>query len=1472
MKKLYTAICLLIPFVYSSAQTLAFHEDFEIADSVVSSGSPAWNPDLTLQVSGVASTRNTLGNSATAYLTTNAFSTVGNSFVLLDFDHICKLEFNDIGAIEVSDDNGNTWTQLTTAEYQGTAPFAAMGNKFASNAYIDWFPSNNSAVPLNTWWKHETFDVSALLGNAPQCMVRFRIQDANSNGNLGTYGWVIDDVEVIAAPSELNPPVITYLPPIYQNTIFNIGPFNITADITDASGIDTANVHYTINGGPVQVVGMNNTIGNTFVGVIPAVNDSDTICYYVQAIDASTASNTALNPTSGCTQFIAFAGITFPFVDDFDGSTLFQTFDNNQGSAWQLGTPNFGATNSAHSAPNAFDINLTTAYNNNAICNLVSPVFDFSTVQNAKLSFWHNFNSENSWDGLSVMYTTDGNTWNVLGTVNDPLGTNWYNTANVISSNRPGWTGNSGGWMKSEYKLTVLDNIVGPVQFRCVFTSDGSVIGDGYSIDDFQIRSPSPQDAAVNAIIAPDVSSCLPQGSIPLTVELLNDGAQAINGNLSVTYVLDNNPPVTEIFSDTILPFQTDTYTFNTLLNNTPGTHTLVAYTTLLNDGWNFNDTITITYTTNPGVNVPYVNDLNLPANANDFCLSNSAYGVVQYTAALGNGGTGGLMFDATNSSGWTFGTDTIASSQFYIWNPLNCADQQSNARLVVNTTGYNNLVLEFDYSLLYAFDNEYTNMRVKVNGQMITPHYRPNNANVPYTTGRFMLSQFLPAPYLMIDFESKVTYNQAINGTAALLDNVLIYEPDTLDAGSTLILQPSAFTVANGTASVATRIFNYGLDTLTSIPVAYAINAGTPVVETWTGTLFPNTSTTYTFTTTYTSPASQYDLCTWTQLSGDNNTFNDTTCNSFTGLQIMPVPFVDDFEGPMNFAAVTTYPTSWELGTPVAPIITGAFSGNNAWEINLNGPYQANSNEMLYSPFFDFSNASSVQLKFRQWYNCDNFDDGGRVEYTLDGGNTWVVLGVQFDPNATSWYNQANLFSSQKPGWSGNGGGYFQSVYNLPALFNNYPTPVQFRFVFTSDNSSFQAVDGWAIDNFELFMPIDAATNTIAFGGSSPLPLPGNNVVEVNVRNNGTVPLTALDVSLIVDNNTIVTDTRNFSPAIAPGASVVHVFSVPWTGAAPGPHTIKCYTDAPNGLNDVNNANDTTTWRLSVLDTFAVYPYCNDMEVSNGQTELFTANAIRMVNSRNSFEWGTPAGNFINTTHGGARAWVTDLNGNYLSNDSSGVFLPVFTVDTIHCYRLEFWTYFITQAQRDGGVIEYSYDLGQTWIRQGIIGDPNWYTQGTAPGLGAGYQPNFGGNSPGWVLKSHDVKFTQAGPLVVRFRFGADGSTQSEGWAIDDVCFRELPPCVLSSADPMVVTDLSAYPNPANDEINIQLDTPESSEVVVTAYTITGAVVAQQEPIVTTAGSNRITLNTFTWSEGTYLVEVAVNGMKSVIRVIIAR
>jgi hypothetical protein len=1439
------------------AQTVVFHENFEVADSVVFSGNPIWTPDLTLQSQGLASIRNTVAMNDSSFMITSAFSTVGNSFVLLNFDHICKIEFLDIARIYVSNDNGITWTLLTYNEYLGTAPFQGLQNKFNSAAYPVWLPSVNNAVPNNFWWQNETFDISALCGNAAQCKVKFTLKDGNANGSNSNYGWLIDSLNVLASPSELYPPVIYPGPPLWANNVYNFGPYTVNDTIIDASGIASATLHYSVNSGPYSTVSMTNTSGNVWQGVIPAMNDSDTVCYFVDAVDASPAANAAVWPSSGCQQFIVHAGITFPFYDDFEGQNLWTDTSINVMSQWELGMPAFGATSGTHSGVNAWDINLTTAYQPNAACRLISPVFDFSTTTNATLSFWHNFNSENGWDGVRVEYTTDGLTWQILGIINDPNAVNWYDQI-LNSSNQVGWAGSSSGWMKSEYDLAFLNNVVGPVQFRFVFNSDGSIEVDGYSIDDFAILPQFPIDAEAVEVVAPDASSCLPTGNIPLTVAFSNEGTSDLNGPFDIGYILDNGTPVIEQYMDTLLPAAIDTFTFAALLNNTPGTHTLQWFIVYPGDGWALNDTNTITYVTSPGVNVPYSQDFESgPVSTNDFCLNNTAQGQVQHSTVAGNNTTAGLLFDATSSSGWDWGADTITTSPFYIWAPNISQDQRANARLIVNTTGYTDLVLEFDTKLNYNYSDEYTNFRVKVNGQMITPHLRPPFQSTPYDQYRYMLSQFLPAPYLIIDFESSCTYSYQFDGIGVFLDNINIYHPDSLDCGVIAVTQPNSMSMASQATTVTTSIRNFGTTTLTSIPVAYSVNAGPPVVETWTGSLAPNAVTSFTFATTFTSPTGQYDLCAWTQLAGDTMLSNDSTCTAPVGMPLLPVPYFNDFEGPQVFAAENTYSPSWEFGTPAAPQITGAYSGVNAWEVNLNGPYQNNSNEILYTPFFDFSAATDVELRFQHWYNSDNFDDGGRIDYSTDGGNTWTVLGQQFDTNGVSWYNQNWLNSSTLPGWSGTGGSYFQSRYDL-SMFNNFPTPVQFRFVFTSDNFNFQQIDGWAIDDFELYMDVNAATNTIKFSNVSELPMPGSNTVKVNITNNGTLPLTQVDATLNVDGNTIVTDPVPLSPPLQPGQSIQHTFSQQWTGASPGYHDVRTWVTAPNGLIDTNPNDDTTLWHVSVMDTFATYPYCNNFEPGNGIPELTTMNAIEFVDRKCSWEQGMPSKNIINTTHGGTGAWMTELTLNYLQNDSSGLFLPVFTVDTVNCYHLEYWTYYMTQANSDGGVVEYSHDYGATWQRMGNYGDPQWYNYNTCSGLGGGTQPNLGGTGSGWTLQQRDIRFHTAGPVLIRFRFGANGSIQTEGWAIDDVCFSRIPPCTVGIDEQeqsgLVLED--AYPNPSGTTTTIGYTLPENGEVTLVLRDVLGNEIMTSESN-QSQGYNAWTIDVSGLADGVYFYEV---------------
>ena len=416
MKKALLLMVLFLSFSYiTQAQTVAYHENYELPsldDSVSYSSTPTtgyvWNINTRLH-HGTSSLRCDscqVKAGTTIYQTSSTFSTVNNTYVVLSFSQICKIDFLDIATIEVSNNGGTTWTQLTSAHYTGTGGYAQNGNRFASNSYGNlWQPSNNAALPANTWWRTETFDISPLLANSANCKIRFKLADGGTVGPNSNKGWYLDNIVVTMSPSELIPPVIVLANPILTGTIWNTGPYNIKAKITDQSGIDTAFVVYSINNGPDDTVGMVHLTADTMKGIIPAVADSDVVCWRVEAYDNSIAHNWVRNPVNTCNSFMARAGITFPFEDNFNTNQGLWTASyggTTTTSTWEWGTPNYGTTNSSHSPPYCWDVNLTSGYQSSAYCFLTSPVFDFTNAVDARLSFWMNYNTEVGWDGIRV--------------------------------------------------------------------------------------------------------------------------------------------------------------------------------------------------------------------------------------------------------------------------------------------------------------------------------------------------------------------------------------------------------------------------------------------------------------------------------------------------------------------------------------------------------------------------------------------------------------------------------------------------------------------------------------------------------------------------------------------------------------------------------------------------------------------------------------------------------------------------------------------------------------------------------------------------------------------------------------------------------------------------------------------------------------------------------------------------------------
>ncbi|MEO8148199.1 MAG: T9SS type A sorting domain-containing protein [Bacteroidia bacterium] len=190
--------------------------------------------------------------------------------------------------------------------------------------------------------------------------------------------------------------------------------------------------------------------------------------------------------------------------------------------------------------------------------------------------------------------------------------------------------------------------------------------------------------------------------------------------------------------------------------------------------------------------------------------------------------------------------------------------------------------------------------------------------------------------------------------------------------------------------------------------------------------------------------------------------------CILINATNICKAQYVDDFEGANNGWTIVSKgmgipPSLWELGMPNFGATTGTHSGTHAWDIDLNSGYQNGTIAILYSPVFDFSSAVNATLSFWRNNNCETNWDGTRLEYTIDSGTTWNLLGSI--GSGINWYTNS-IISSNLQAWDGNSNGWILSSIVL-SMLNNQSTPVQFRFVFTSDLSV--TTDGFSIDDFSI-------------------------------------------------------------------------------------------------------------------------------------------------------------------------------------------------------------------------------------------------------------------------------------------------------------------------------------------------------------------------------------------------------------------
>ena len=1784
MKRIVLSLISLFVFSFANAQVTVFHENFEVVDSMSSSGVPTWFQESGFHVSGNFCMRDTVAFNDSAFLTSTTFSTVGNFNVFLDFFHICKISFADAGIVEVSNNNGTSWHRLTAAEYLSTSGFST-NNLFSSAVYgitsTGWDPFNNLSIPINSWWKHELFDISVWAANSATVKIRFKLLDNNFSGSDGTYGWLIDDVSVVESPHELNPPHIAWAPSALAGNIYNVGPFTIKDTIYDASGLGSTTLNYSFNNGPFVSLSMSLVSGNVYQAVIPTASNGDTICYYVEAVDLY--GNTAALPNIGTNCFYVSTGIVFPYIDNFDVTTNLWDTINNSGSHWELGTPSFGATNSAHSAPNAWDIDLVSGYLDDSRDTLLSPVFTFNGIYNPILSFWANYNCELNYDGTILEYTIDGGTsWRTLGTQNDPNATNWYTDNSLNTSLKPAWAGNSNGWHKSTYRLGCrFVSTPSGVQFRFVFVSDGTVNYDGFSIDDFEINFAPPKDIGVISILQPSASS--PTG-VSDTVKILiaNYGSTAASG-FNVNYEINGGTPVSQVFSGTLLPCDIDTVIFVTPFIVPNGTFNICSFTSLANDANQLNDTICKNSQGVPLITLPYVDDfetgpsvwydsskigtnweLGLPnfgstnsthsgVNAWDINLDSTyainahsvlisplfnVHGIynpklsfwlnykternydgtrLEYSLDAGNSWHVLGRVNDPNATNW-YNDASLNIGLLPAWMDSSGGWRKSTYRLGF-VPGFNNAPQEAQFKFIFLsdfianvdgitmddfridlappqdvgvssiiepglysslgaldtvkvaitnyggfsasnFNVSYTIDGVVTGTQLHSATLPPGNTDTlvfatPYTVpiGNFTLCAYtsltgdgdftndtlcsledgihlFTLPYYasfdtgavvwfdssatltskwelgipnfqqtnnahsapnswdinldtaytnnarcnllspLFDFtgvaNAKLTFwqnrniqnfgdglrvdysidggsswnvlgtpldtlasywytdatigssgrpawnNKSIDTLTHLtgwikstyklvplnnagnrvmlkfafssdgfgiadgvsIDDLKIVAPSPLDASALWIIQPGALSPAGVLDSVKVLISNEGINPISNFDVSYVVNGAPGGTGIYTGTLQPGAHDTITLSP-FVVPTNTFDICAYTSLVGDGDHANDTTCKSSYGVPYFPVSYSDDFEGASNFFAENN---DWEFGTPASTQIDSAYSPVHAWKTILAGIYSLNDNDDLYTPFFDFSGAFKAELKFYHWYLTDINADGGRIDYSIDDGNTWQVLGYSGDPLGYNWYTNTNIFVSGKPAWTGNSHGYKLSTYKLDFLNGYSAHRVQFRFNFSS-NGFGQNNDGWAVDNFEVFNPITVTASPVAITGiNNPFAISGPQTISTYIKNKGSFDLFACNATLQVDGVPIVTDSNiPFSPVLHTGDSALHTFSVPWTPSLGG-HYVCAITSLPNGTADLDPADDTTCTYAGVFDSVTVTnaaPYCNDFEPGNGHPLWIPLNAFNYALFRSDWALGTPNKTIINNANSGINAWTTKITDDYNPRDSSGLFSPVFSVDTIGCYELSFYHNFISEEFQDGGTVEYSFNSGLSWRVLGFAYEPNWFNSLYVTGL-VGGPPTAGwsGVSGGWRHSSHNIKFAHSGKVIFRFRFGSDLTNQQEGWSIDDVCFQRVGACVIgiNEVGSNSISLDQNFPNPASDITYISYSIPEHGKVKLFVTDVLGRSVTVLANESQSAGMHQAALNVKNLADGMYYITLEFGDSKLVRKFVVAK
>ncbi|MBK8487955.1 MAG: hypothetical protein IPL48_09225 [Bacteroidetes bacterium] len=924
---------------------------------------------------------------------------------------------------------------------------------------------------------------------------------------------------------------------------------------------------------------------------------------------------------------------SFPYLENFEDGASGWT-SGGTSSTWELGYPDgpviSGSPPTTPTSENSWATSLYDYYDFNENSWVLAPCFDFSTLEQPYVKFDIWWATADNYDGARLEYSLDGGIeWQAIGDIG--TGDNWYTAGGcyafgydpVSGINYPAWEGSGGGWKTAQHDLDILAGEP-QVQLRVHFKTSTFYSGyDGIAFDNFFVGDPYAHDIGVTALVEPTSGPSL-DAAETVTVTIENFGLNS-ETMFPVSYQMDGGTVNTETFTGTIAPGDEANFTFTSTEDlSVDGDYTFVAWTELDVDGDLGNDTLEMVVSNLlpiTGTAAYYIYS-NVASGSEPFYTTggvdvmNTVYGAGEWTLGYFETVDADAVFSTATCFIWLEGGGYQASELSNFVTTNSTAIQNwvaSGGHLFINSMPYEGDAIDYGFggvTRTAPYSSYVYSATQGMDHPIYDGPYTPVGTYYSYAYSNAVITGDVDPVLVNNDDESMIILGEKSWGAGVVMFGSLytyVYWTDAAEAENlhnNLVSYLGICTISDtdvgaqsitdpetgcglGDEAVTVKVRNYGFEPQTDIPVNYSLDGLTTVSETVAGTLAPGETILYTFTTLAdVSVEGSHSIFVWTSLDGDTIYSNDSSDITITNIPIISTyPYYQDFEDGDGGWTQGGAASTWELGSPADDIIDGppptTPSSVNSWMTNLDGDYNNNEKSYVLGPCFDFEPLTLPYVQLDIWWEAENYYDGAELQYSLDGGIAWNVVGTI--GSGDNWYTNYGVGFGYDPawpsgypeGWVGSGGDWKTAYHDISFLAGE--PQVQFRIFFGSD-ASVNYYNGVAFDNFKIADPFpdDIGVVSLVEPPMASASYSSAETVTVAVKNFGTNSQTGFTVKYVADGGTTYSGT--YGGTLEPGATDNFTFASTADLSEYGTHEICAWTELAG---DADLSNDSTCFDM---------------------------------------------------------------------------------------------------------------------------------------------------------------------------------------------------------------------------------------------------------------------------------------------------